>query len=173
MWFSGQCTGSLIAPRYVLTTAHCVHRKLEVATLGFNTVVKVVKVRKAVIHPTYTLTNLSHDVAVLELDEDVALPHMPRLYDRPNFSAKKLTVLGYGFTRVLDNRGRPQTSVEDGKLRRVDLPVLPESVCMARYRSFKAQCERTRCICAGGTTEGVLNVSVAMGFPGTSHSNLF
>lgn len=164
------CSGSLIAPRFVLTAAHCFN-KPEFAVVNSldgkkdwdlyrvnasearHRGVKAVNVQRVIRHPSFNATGvMENDIAVLKLTEDVKVKDMPRLYGRPTFMAKAIYVLGYG-QHELGQLG-------DYKLRRARLIVLRDEKCGL---SFAQSCAKTNCICAGDLHKGTASVS----FPNT------
>ena len=89
----GMCTGALIAPRLVLTAAHCLYdqytgRQIDPQTVTFlagwrnGSASAYRNVRRAAVHPKYEYSgpsagnNVANDLAVLELESDIRLPHV-------------------------------------------------------------------------------------------------
>ena len=91
--YGGMCTGALIAPRLVLTAAHCMIDQQSGRTVSAREVTFLAgwrngrasasrKVRRAVIHPKYEYTGpggelkVANDLALLELDSEIRLAHI-------------------------------------------------------------------------------------------------
>lgn len=107
----GFCTGTLVAPRVVVSAAHCLvtknglNRGAESVVYGlkFDDVAKTVKVGESIPHPRYDRETSANDVAVLILEKPIndITPH--EIADEDLFSGggdfgKLVTLVGYGFT---------------------------------------------------------------------------
>lgn len=129
-------------------------RKLNIATFV-----------RTIFHPAYAAVERTHDVAVLELAEDMNATNIPFLYGRPAFNATKMSIQGYGWAQDLDGNGRLRNAVHDGRLRQVTVDVISEADCIARHGAeYNSTCAYTHCICAGGPYKGALKVCGAHRF---------
>ena len=154
----GFCGGTLVAPRVVITAAHCVDpeyvRTLHVAmgiadgeNLHLN---KPVKVEGIFAHRDYDPETSKNDIAVLylanydsvEFERPVAPLQFSRDTSSPESEGRPVTVIGLGNTTSVGN-------LFDGVIREVEIPVLPLAKCDDRYGSV----DGTQ-ICAGNWESG-------------------
>lgn len=130
------CTGTVIAPRVVVTAAHCLAEPGTTASgirfaLGAdaNNPSSVLRVKRIQFHPSYDDQQIKNDIGVVILSADAPVAPVPvNTAMSSSWVGKSLTFVGYGVTN-----GATQTGA--GKKRVVSIPVSQVSTTQFAYQT--------------------------------------
>ena len=147
------CGGTLVAPKKVVTAAHCMAGESTggVRVVGGRTYLNgtngtVSRVSRIWVHPDYTDATNGDDVAVLTLS--TSMPYTPASY----VSSSQSSVYAAGTTaRILGWGTISENGGSSNQLRTATVPIASDSSCRSSYGSDFVQSDM---VCAGYTSGG-------------------
>ncbi|RHY83444.1 hypothetical protein DYB37_011963 [Aphanomyces astaci] len=145
------CGASLVAPKILVTAAHCVTRPWSTyASIGSHYLNGTkdgerIKIVKRTLHPKYNkATRHDYDVAVIELETESKFPPVKLNWDEDQFTAPGVVSWVRGFGRIYS--GGPPSPV----LLETDVVIWENSKCHAALNKYYNLNVTSSMICAGG-----------------------
>jgi len=115
----GECSGTLVLPKVILTAAHCVKDGLYLQRfkIGSNLNPKpLASVSQKIIHPNYNNNNSDHDLAIIVLENSLLINSFPQIhpgYKLNDYRNVENYFLGFGDDRWEYRNGRYESFNED------------------------------------------------------------
>ncbi|KAJ0396164.1 hypothetical protein ATCC90586_012237 [Pythium insidiosum] len=142
-----KCGGALIAPRFVLSAAHCAVHECPVVAVGTDFREgpspdgEQLRVKKAIVHPLYNSDTAAYDIMVLELETPSTIaPVVIARQDPSQWVGETVTAMGWG--RVSTGKFSPRRQA-------VDIRVASDNMCLAaRLEGYPFDAQSM--FCAGG-----------------------